>query len=68
MDFFPADVLSRKYFQNRAVEICDLGGTVPPQISLVKLEVGSRICKSWKVKAKSWKLEATFEKKLENVS
>ena len=38
------------------------GGTVPPQISLVKLEVGSRICKIWKVKAKSWKLEATFEK------
>ena len=45
--------------QPRAVEICDLGGTVPPpQITVLKLEVGSRL-------VKSWKLEAEFVKQLE---
>ena len=51
---------------NRAVEICDLGGDgPPPQISILKLEVGSQFLKSWKFDAdfvKSWKLEADFGK------
>ena len=43
----------------RAAEICDLGGgRSPPQITVLKLEVGSRL-------VKSWKLEAEFVKKLE---
>ena len=41
------------------------GGRSPPQITVLKLEVASRLVKSWKLEGefvKSWKLEADFGK------
>ena len=48
----------REELVSRAVVIFDLGGDGSPHITVWKLEVQSEVDKSWKIEAKSGRLEA----------